>query len=337
MGPSPVLPLRLAPISRPPAQNARYDPADAAQRRRSALARPVARRPRAARRARSRSISESSGSTQRVTSRSPRSLSAQAARRAALNARVSGQIDGVGDDRRGGVRIRRGASENGDRVGDAQREAAAGRAGSGDAANAVRPRQGERRKQAGRSGRLTTPIRRFAWREVDGDVAAVVDVSAGKSATACRPDLGEDLVGDAPRDRRHRRDEAARRMRADRLPHSLRDPTAEARGVGVAAARNAGSSSQSSSRTKRKRRGGGAIGGRDCCGRSPTASMIRSIGPSWRCKPPAVGKEPDLRALCAVHDEAFNRRSDGSIGQGFPSICWTWRVWVSFSALKGRT
>ena len=111
-----------------------------------------------------------------VTSRSPRSLSGASSRgRNAGDRRMAGQVDGVGDDRRGGVGCRAVLRKHGHRIGNAQRKAAAAPAAGGDAAHRVgRADDDAVGKAVARAG--DRERHRLAVGEMKRDVAAIVDI-----------------------------------------------------------------------------------------------------------------------------------------------------------------
>ena len=144
---------------------------------------------------------------------------------AADDARIV-DVDRVGDDGRGGVGARCARRQHRHRVGDAEREAAPAPARGGDAAHRRSgvDREAAVERQAGEAVRRVgeeADLERRARREMEGDVAAVVDVGATD------PRLGEgadQLLGDAAGHRRHRRDEAAAAgMRPAGRDHAPRD------------------------------------------------------------------------------------------------------------------
>ena len=113
-------------------------------------------------------------------------LRVEVASRRALDRGMAGNVDGVGDQRRGGVGERGRSREDGDRVGDAKREAAPSPARRRDAAHAVRQRRSRRgRTRLGRSGPVDHADReRLAGPKMKRDVAAIVDIGAGEPPPA---------------------------------------------------------------------------------------------------------------------------------------------------------
>ena len=150
---------------------------------------------------------------------------ADGAGRAAGDARIV-EIDGVGDD--GGRRVgrRRARGEHGDRIGDAEREAAPAPARGGDAAHGGSAVDDEAtiRRQAGEAVCRVIDEADVELRprcEMQGDVAAVVDVGAVDAGVV---EAADQALGNAAGNGRHRRDEAAALgMAATGGDHASRD------------------------------------------------------------------------------------------------------------------
>ena len=227
-------------------------------------------------------------------------------------------VDGIGDDRRCRVGDRSGRGEDGDAVGDAEREAAPAPARGRDAAHRRRGVDGEAavERQAGQAVRRVgddADVERGARREVQCDVAAVVDGGARDAGSA---EGADQLLGDAAGDRGHRRDEAAVvAMRTARRDHAPRDRPCGSAGAGCAdrSARSSGSSATSSARMVSNRVHALPTAAATAAG-SPSAPTMQSIGPCWKCQRSSSRRR-------APHRRAFAHRcpptADRS-GQGTP-------------------
>ena len=125
-----------------------------------------------------------SGPTSAVTKRDPRSLSGSSSEAGIRSDRgVSGQVDGVRDQRGRRVGARRVGGEHGHRVGDPEREAPPVTAARRDARGSARPHaRWPSPSTAGRSGIGTSPTSNVSpRRQVQRDVPAVVHVGATQS------------------------------------------------------------------------------------------------------------------------------------------------------------
>jgi hypothetical protein len=142
------------------------------------------------------------------------------ARRHAQYARIARQIHRIGDHRRGRIRLRGAGGQHRDGVGYAKRETASARARRRNSAHAIRCANFGRAEQRG-------PIRSIdeadaealAFREMQRDVAAVVDVSAHEAGRRFEH-RRKHFVGDAPGHRRHRGNEHLRRVRPHGVLHA---------------------------------------------------------------------------------------------------------------------
>src|SRR5579864_15430 len=132
---------------------------------------------------------------------------------------MAGEIDSVRDDGGGGVGHGSGVGENGDRVGDAKRETATAPSAGGDTTNGLSG--GERRSTEERRTVRTlndSDDEVLAGFEVEGDVAAIVDVSFVE-----RGSIGhrlEDFFRDRSGYGSHGRDEALCGVRCDGFSHA---------------------------------------------------------------------------------------------------------------------
>ena len=159
-------------------------------------------------------------------------LRVEVAGRRALDRRMAGNVDCVGDQRRGGVGARGRSREDRDRVGDAKRETAPSPARRRDAAHAIRSADRGAAEQARPVRAIDHADReRLTWPKVKRDVAAVVDIGAGEPPSA-RHGL-EDLFGHRAGDRGHRGDEAPRKEGRNRRRHPSRDRTPRGGAVGA--------------------------------------------------------------------------------------------------------
>jgi hypothetical protein len=151
--------------------------------------------------------------------------------RAAGNGRMAGQIDGIGDDRGGGIGHGGGGRKHADRVGNPERERAAPPSRSGNAARRVlRMKNAAVGKTRARgNGRRQA----FAGAKVHGNVTTVVHIGFGNAAAKQRR---QDFICHRPGHRRHRRDEG-RAKRGNRAAHDLRHRPDERRITGSHAQR----------------------------------------------------------------------------------------------------
>ena len=189
-------------------------------------------------------------------------------------------IHGVGDEGGGGVGGGGIAGKHGDGVGDAERERAAVAAAGGDAAHGHGVGDGHLALGHGLFQRAhDADGERGAGREVQRDVAAVVDVGAGQRRGCGHG--GEGSLGDGAGDRRHRRDEL-RTVGPAGLRHAAGDGPlqgweivpqrcAQQRQLGDQLGEQAVEAAL-----------GGAVG-LATASVSPSAQMTRSMGPSERC------------------------------------------------------
>src|SRR5579862_9601815 len=119
---------------------------------------------------------------------------------------MAGEIDSVRDDGGGGVGHGSGVGENGDRVGDAKRETATAPSAGGDTTNRLSGGKSRRAKERRTIRAFDHPNDEvLAGFEVNGDVAAIVDVSFAE-----RGSIGhglEDFFRDRAGDGRHGRNE----------------------------------------------------------------------------------------------------------------------------------
>ncbi len=142
----------------------------------------------------------------------------QVARRDAPDACVAGQIDGIGNQRGGGIGSGGGGGQHGHGIGDAKRLAAPAQPAGGDPAGVV---GAERDGAEGGAVRChqAKPMALCA-RQMHRDIAAVVDACPGQRRGADH--RRKDGVGHGTRHRGHRRDEH-RAMRCGRRVHPARD------------------------------------------------------------------------------------------------------------------
>ena len=134
---------------------------------------------------------------------------------------MSWQVDGIGDQGRGGIGDAGIDGEHGDGIGDAEGKAAAAPATGGDAAHRVGPVDvgvGEQRRILGPVHQPDIIVRPRS--KVDGDVAAVVDMGALQFGN--RQHGIDDFLGDRSGDRRHGRDEAMAGVVDGGPPHAAR-------------------------------------------------------------------------------------------------------------------
>ncbi|MCY1359690.1 hypothetical protein D9M69_462760 [compost metagenome] len=142
-----------------------------------------------------------------------------------------GHIDGVGDHGGGGIGLRRGGGQHRHAVGDAQRETAPAPAAGGDTAHGLVGVQLE--LAVGGQHAAVAPVearevgeqahaRRVAGREVQRDVAAVVDPRALDAGPVVE---GDEFLRHAAGHGRHGREEQRRKSIAG-VPHAPRDDAA---------------------------------------------------------------------------------------------------------------
>ena len=154
-------------------------------------------------------------------------------------------------------------------------------------------------------------VEMLAGREVKGDVPAIVHEGAPQGRSLDHG--GKHRLGDRARDRDHRRDEDVA-IRPGGLGHAPRDRDLEA----AQACRRAdgaafGSSATSSARSPLKR-SRAASSARRTADSSPSALMMRSIGPSLRCSRP----EERRPAIDTVANAVTHRRHPRHSGRASP-------------------
>ncbi len=138
------------------------------------------------------------------------------------NAGVIGKVDCVSDDRSGSVGLGGGFGEDGDRVGDPERKAAAAPAAGGDSPDTSCRGNLYGAKERGSFGTLDhTDFVALVLGEMHCDVTAVVYVAATKLRGVGHRD--ENGFSDRPGDSGHRSDETAMAIRQDSFKHPAGD------------------------------------------------------------------------------------------------------------------
>ena len=133
----------------------------------------------------------------------------------ALDGGMAGQVDGVGDQRRGGIGLGTGSRQHGDGVGDAQRKGAAAPAAGGNAAQSPSLGADDDAVCQSMTGAGDGQGHRLPHAEMECAVAAIVDI--GTVEPAAGKHGGKHFVGYRTGDGGHRRDEFFRQRRDGRL------------------------------------------------------------------------------------------------------------------------